>query len=695
MPINFPSSTRMTMILKRGLASSIFLLVPTAALAQNVNYAELEQLFGEPVTTSVTGKPQRVSEAPASITIITRDDIRRSPAHDIPGLIQAYAGIDVVRWTGGQSDVAVRGGIQPFNPRLLVMVNGRQVYLDHYGMTNWAGISVQLEEIQQIEVVRGPNSALFGFNAVSGVINIITINPLQSQQTSAIVEGGTAGQVRASAAAAFKLSNWLGLRLSGGYEKFHELEGTSTSALASQEPGIVFRPEHKELSGELIARIDDATEAGLSFDHSDSRRLEFTSGLFSSPHRYKFSALGGHFSHDTGWGVVSVHGFRNWSDIQVPLPSLGAEGTINNKVTVAAGNILVRAGASDTLRFSLEYRDNQLKITPGFSGLTRYKGYAGGAMWEHQLNDSLVLTLAARVDHLKLGQGGVGAIPSVFTQADYNRSFTDWSGNGALLFRLSDASSLRLAAASGVQAPSLFSFGEAAVFTIPGLPVPIVFTGNPYIKPARIWSAELGFLHNFAAIDSHLELTAFYNKTNDLIASPTSQQQPIAAPPAYPFLQWIAGNIGSFEAYGLEAALSGTIRRNWHWMANYSWTGKKQDIPGNANGMFQHGLALATGTPAHKVKAQLSYEHGPLLSTVAVRYLSKTKQLVQLSLSPGQPLGLIAVPQSLAVDAKIAFRVNPRVTLSVAGDNLTNAGGAGMSPAPAERRLRASVQVRF
>ena len=71
--------------------SAALLILPAAAHAQSVNYPELEEMFGEPVTTSVTGKPQRVSEAPAALTIITRADIRRSPAHDIPGLIQAYA----------------------------------------------------------------------------------------------------------------------------------------------------------------------------------------------------------------------------------------------------------------------------------------------------------------------------------------------------------------------------------------------------------------------------------------------------------------------------------------------------------------------------------------------------------------------------------------------------------------------------
>src|SRR3546814_4300316 len=77
--------------------ASVGLALPAIAQAQSINYAELEELFGEPVTTSVTGKPQRASEAPAALVIITRDDIRRSPANDIPGLVQAYAGIDVVR----------------------------------------------------------------------------------------------------------------------------------------------------------------------------------------------------------------------------------------------------------------------------------------------------------------------------------------------------------------------------------------------------------------------------------------------------------------------------------------------------------------------------------------------------------------------------------------------------------------------
>jgi outer membrane receptor for ferrienterochelin and colicins len=139
----------------------------TAASAQSIDYGAMEQLFNEPVTTSATGSPQRATEAPADMQIISADDIRRSGEVTLPGLLQRVAGIDVLNFSAGQSDVNVRGYDQVSSPRLLVLINGRQVYLDHYGLTVWATLPVQLDEIRQIEVVKGPNSALFGFNAVS------------------------------------------------------------------------------------------------------------------------------------------------------------------------------------------------------------------------------------------------------------------------------------------------------------------------------------------------------------------------------------------------------------------------------------------------------------------------------------------------------------------------------------------------
>ena len=132
----------------------------TTAAAQGVDYGTLQELFGEPITTSATGKPQRQSDVPVTMEIVTAEDIRRSGVTDIPGVLRHLAGIDVWRWSLGNADVAIRGYNQPMQPRILTLINGRQVYLDFYGLTRWSSLPVSLDEIRQIEVVKGPKTVL-------------------------------------------------------------------------------------------------------------------------------------------------------------------------------------------------------------------------------------------------------------------------------------------------------------------------------------------------------------------------------------------------------------------------------------------------------------------------------------------------------------------------------------------------------
>ena len=171
-------------------------------VAQSMDYGALEQLFNEPVTTSVDGSPERVSDVPATMEIITAEEIRRSGAKDIPGVLRHVGGVDTMEWGNDNMDVSVRGYDQALSERLLVLVDGRQVYADHYGYTPWSTVPVELSQIRQIEIIKGPSSALFGFNAVGGVINIITYNPLydevNSRQFSAGTQNTTAGTMTAT-----------------------------------------------------------------------------------------------------------------------------------------------------------------------------------------------------------------------------------------------------------------------------------------------------------------------------------------------------------------------------------------------------------------------------------------------------------------------------------------------------------------
>ena len=225
----------------------------------------LEQLFGEPVTTSVTGKPQRAADAPANIEIITQDDIRRSGATTIPDVLRFVAGVDVRHYGLADADVGIRGYNQPSNPHLMVLVDGRQVYMVDYGRIVWAAIPVQLDEIRQIEVIKGPNSALYGFNAVGGVINIITYDPLQDERERRDACAAARRTISTgSAVGTGRIGDTAGLRLSVGGFNAHDF------APGPLEPG----PTRRRASRRSPARSAPIGRWQITPRHRNVRRRQ-------------------------------------------------------------------------------------------------------------------------------------------------------------------------------------------------------------------------------------------------------------------------------------------------------------------------------------------------------------------------------------------------------------------------------------
>ena len=126
--------------------------------------------------TSVTASRTQgdVLDAPAFVTVITREEIDQSAARSIPDLLRRIPGVTVVQMTQSDFNVSIRGLNRRLANKILVLVDGRSVYQDFLGGTAWEAIPVNLEDIERIEVVRGPGAALFGASAFGGVVNIIT-----------------------------------------------------------------------------------------------------------------------------------------------------------------------------------------------------------------------------------------------------------------------------------------------------------------------------------------------------------------------------------------------------------------------------------------------------------------------------------------------------------------------------------------
>lgn len=166
-------------------------------------------------------------EAPLNVTVVTAEQIHRSGITSIAEAMRLVPGMIVREKSNGNFDVHIRGNdnlppgkllFDAENTNTLVMVDGRPVYSHFQGGTLWESLPIELEELEKIEVVQGPSSAMYGPNAVSGVINLITIDPCQDQSIRVHATGNSLIGGRASASASAG-NNKLAFRLSGGLEK--------------------------------------------------------------------------------------------------------------------------------------------------------------------------------------------------------------------------------------------------------------------------------------------------------------------------------------------------------------------------------------------------------------------------------------------------------------------------------------------
>jgi iron complex outermembrane receptor protein len=163
------------------------------ALAANLADLTIEELSNI-VVSSVAGRGQPLSRAPASIYVITAEDIRRSGRTSVVDALRLAPNLDVAQADANQWAISARGFNATLANRMLVLIDGRTVYTPLFSGTFWEAQDVMLEDIDRIEVISGPGATLWGANAVNGVINIITRRAGDTQGTLASVQAGTAQQ---------------------------------------------------------------------------------------------------------------------------------------------------------------------------------------------------------------------------------------------------------------------------------------------------------------------------------------------------------------------------------------------------------------------------------------------------------------------------------------------------------------------
>ncbi len=198
---------------------------PTAVAGLNLGAAKnTENEYAESVVTASKGA-QSPLDAPNSTSIITEQDIRLSGLVQIPDLLRRLAGVDVMETTNSQSEVSLRGFNQALSNKIIVLINGRSTFVDLIGSTFWATLPIGVEDIDRIEVVRGPGSALYGADAFNGVINIITKAPGADNKTGFNIVYGDHNLAHGSMYTSGREKE-IAYRLSAGFDYYPRWEAT-------------------------------------------------------------------------------------------------------------------------------------------------------------------------------------------------------------------------------------------------------------------------------------------------------------------------------------------------------------------------------------------------------------------------------------------------------------------------------------
>ncbi len=480
-----------------------------------------------PVVLSVSRLSQPVSEAPAAVTVIDQDMIRASGFRDIPDLLRLVPGFSVAYTRDNTWAIGYHGMADAFSRRFQVLVDGRSIYSAAYGAVNWGELPLSIDDIERIEVVRGPNAATYGANAFLAVINIITKDPSQTPGSFASLQygeqgmsgvtlrhGGEQGDLRYRMTLSAQTRDRFETDAFDGATQVKLYEETQTYFLNGRADYRVSATD--ELSAQFGASVGD-WQAGHS-GHPEEPTGQNVSAQYA---QFKYRRVQG---ADDEW-MLQAYFSRNNQDTSRTQPEICFDMVELEPVVcpggvpalpryVGTGQFLEAAGDQLQTRSNLEFQVNR-RLAPDWR-------MVWGAEVRHETvesrhyfdtEDTLDGTLARAYANLEwrarpdlLLQGGAMLEHHYFTGSDV-------SPRAAINYTLAEGHTVRLSVSQAYRSPTFFEQkGRLTYYTTAGATARTLFVPTDSLRPERILSREIGYIGRYAA--SHVQVDAkFFHDT--------------------------------------------------------------------------------------------------------------------------------------------------------------------------------------
>jgi len=356
--------------------------------------------YSETIEVTASRVEAPILNAPVAVSVIDRKQIQTSPAQNYADLLRGIPGLNAIQTSTSDIAVRARGGTKLTENTQLVLIDGRSIYLDYYGLVIWDYLPVSLDELESIDVVRGPGSSVWGANAMSGVINLRTRSPRELAGGQATLSAGEQGTRAASLRWAGVLGPW-SYKVSGAY--FEQDPWPRDNLLPDGSPvpfGYTFENQGTR-QPKLDTRVD--RQFGETATLSLRGGTAGTQGLFHSsigPFAIQKGARTDYLEADYSHGAFEAKAYWNHLDGDAPNVLNGISFSFETLTSVLEASHRKLVGSRNMLVYGGTFRNNQfdLSLAPNHSSRRD-----SGVFIEDIINASerLELNIGVRVDHFE------------------------------------------------------------------------------------------------------------------------------------------------------------------------------------------------------------------------------------------------------------------------------------------------------
>ena len=642
-----------SMLAKRTLAVALIAMFVTgnagASTTQDlpdITSMSVEDLMNMQVT-SVSKRSEKLADAPAAIFVITQEDIQRSGARSIPEALRMVPGLQVARLDENKWAIGSRGFNGRFDDKLLVLIDGRSVYTPLFSGVYWDVEDVMLEDVERIEVIRGPGATLWGANAVDGVINIITKPAKETQSALFKAEGGDEQLTEDSVRYGGHVGD---LGYYRAYLKGYDW-GSSTSLTGANALDSWHQIRGGFRSDWNLTKADSLTVQGDMYNSRDGETL--TTPTLTAP---AYSSTFQNTGEYSGGNLLSRWN-HNFSNSSITLQ------TYFDRTNYADNNLFVdhesvydvdfqhdfHLSKVNNIIWGMGYRSIQDRSDSSFTvavipSQANYNQFSAFAQDEISLFDNRArLTVGSKFEHNDFT--GFEVQPNVRFLTNITKNQTVWGAiSRAVRTPAITEEGLRLA--SAVVPPAFDPVDNTK-------PLIEAVYGSTNFKSEDLLAYEVGYRVQ-ATNTVSADLAAFYNNYTNLRTAEEGAPIVGASDVVLPF---VAANKMSGGTYGIEPFVDWKVLPIWKLFVSYTYLQMNihknagsldptPDLPNGVSPKNQFYFRSSLDLPRH------------IQQDFSVRYVD--------------PLPSIGIPSYTSIDAGVHWTPIPKLTLAFEGQNWAN-----------------------